>query len=117
MGRGDCAAAFNPRQAFRPRWQQFVNDCSAFVRAKEKWAGLAKVGIHRLYSPATAIIPLMYPGRAGLFWAIKGRKLVELHRDWALIEIAANGSRRVFHPRPVDAVKVTLPVENEHEIG
>jgi hypothetical protein len=33
----------------------------------------------------------------------------ELHRDWAVIELAANGSRHVFERRRVDAGKVTLP--------
>ena len=40
---------------------------------------------------------------------IQGGRLVELHRDWAVIELAANGSRRVFERRRVDAGKVTLP--------
>ena len=35
--------------------------------------------------------------------------LVELHRDWAVIELAANGSRHVFERRRVDAGDVTLP--------
>ena len=36
-------------------------------------------------------------------------RLVELHRGWAVIELAANGSRRVFERRRVDAGNVTLP--------
>ena len=43
------------------------------------------------------------------YWAINGGRLVELHRDWAVIELAANGSRRVFERRRVDAGNVTLP--------
>jgi hypothetical protein len=39
----------------------------------------------------------------------QGGRLVELHRDWAVIELAANGSRRVFERRRVDAGNVTLP--------
>src|SRR3984893_18861471 len=31
-----------------------------------------------------------------LLWAIQGGRLVELHRDWAGIELAANGSRGVL---------------------
>jgi hypothetical protein len=53
--------------------------------------------------------PLAHPGGAGLLWAIQGGRLVELHRDWAVIELAANGSRRVFERRRVDAGNVTLP--------
>ena len=36
--------------------------------------------------------PLDYLGSAGLLWAINGGRLLELHRDWAVIELAANGS-------------------------
>jgi hypothetical protein len=53
--------------------------------------------------------PLDYSGSAGLLWAINGGRLLELHRDWAVIELAANGSRRVFELRRVDAGNVTLP--------
>src|SRR3984893_12208006 len=53
--------------------------------------------------------PLAHPGGADLLWAIQGGRLVELHRDWAVIELAANGSRRVFERRRVDAGNVTLP--------
>jgi hypothetical protein len=53
--------------------------------------------------------PLDYLGSAGLVWAINGGRLVELHRNWAVIELAANGSRHVFERRRVDAGKVTLP--------
>jgi hypothetical protein len=49
--------------------------------------------------------PLDHPGGAGLLWAINGGRLVELHRDWAVIELAANGSRRVFERRRVDAAR------------
>src|ERR1700730_7496337 len=52
--------------------------------------------------------PLAHPGGAGLLWAIQGGRLVELHRDWAVIELAANGSRHVFERRRVDAGNVTL---------
>jgi hypothetical protein len=53
--------------------------------------------------------PLAHPGGAGLLWAIQGGRLAELHRDWAVIELAANGSRRVFERRRVNAGNVTLP--------
>jgi hypothetical protein len=28
----------------------------------------------------------MYLGKAGLLWQVSGGKIIELHRDWALIE-------------------------------
>jgi hypothetical protein len=37
---------------------------------------------------------LVHRGAAGLLWAIAGGRLVELHRDWAVIELAENGSQR-----------------------
>jgi hypothetical protein len=51
----------------------------------------------------------MYSGGADLVWAINGGRLIELHRDWAVIELTANGSRRVFERRRVDVAKVSLP--------
>jgi hypothetical protein len=93
------------------RWRQFLNDCNTFLTADENWAArAAELG----WNAATLFgcrraRPLAHPGGAGLLWAVSGGKLVELHRDWAVIELAANGSRRVFERRRVDAGKVTLP--------
>jgi hypothetical protein len=49
----------------------------------------------------------MAPVFERLLWAIKGGRLVELHRDWAVIELAGNGSLYIFERRRVDAGKVT----------
>ena len=93
------------------RWRQFLSDCNKFLTAGENWAGRAA----ELGWNAAALFgcrrarPLDHPGGAGLLWAINGGRLVELHRDWAVIELAANGSRHVFERRRVDAGKVTLP--------
>ena len=93
------------------RWRQFLSDCNKFLTAGENWAGrAAELG----WNAATLFgcrraRPLDHPGGAGLLWAINGGRLVELHRDWAVIELAANGSRHVFERRRVDAGKVTLP--------
>src|ERR1700732_3422167 len=89
------------------RWRQFLSDCNNFLTGGENWAGRAAelgwnaatlFGCHRAR-------PLAHPGGAGLLWAINGGRLVELHRDWAVIELAANGSRHVFERRRVDAVQ------------
>ena len=53
--------------------------------------------------------PLDYFGSAGLLWAINGGRLVELHRDWAVIDVPVHGSQRTFYRRNVDAAKTTLP--------
>jgi hypothetical protein len=90
------------------RWRQFLSDCNNFLTGGENWAGRAAelgwnaaslFGCHRAR-------PLAHLGGAGLLWAINGGRLVELHRDWAVIELAANGSRRVFERRRVDARNV-----------
>ena len=93
------------------RWRQFLSDCNNFLTGDENWAGRAtELG----WNAATLFgcrraRPLDHPGGAGLLWAINGGRLVELHRDWAVIELAANGSRHVFERRRVDAGNVTLP--------
>jgi hypothetical protein len=48
-------------------------------------------------------------GSAGLLWAFNGGKLLELHRDWAAIELPVNRSQRIFSRRDVVAGKVILP--------
>jgi hypothetical protein len=95
----------------RHRWRQFVGDCHSFLDSSENWAeraaelgwdARALFGCHRNY-------PLLHLGSAGLLWAINGGKLVELHRDWAVIGLLVNRSPRIFSRRDVAAGKVTLP--------
>ena len=79
------------------RWRQFLTDCNQFLSAHgfaERAAGngwdalaLFGCGLHR---------PLVHPGAAGLLWAIAGGRLVELHPDWAVVELAENGSGRIW---------------------
>jgi hypothetical protein len=100
-----------PNDVRRHRWRQFVADCNNFLSSSEKWADRAaqqRWDAMALFGCAPNR-PLDYSGSAGLLWAINGGRLVELHRDWAVIELAANGSRHVFERRRVDAGKVTLP--------
>ena len=47
------------------------------------WNARALFGCHRNS-------PLMHLGTAGLLWVINGGKLLELHRDWAIIELPVN---------------------------
>jgi hypothetical protein len=51
--------------------------------------------------------PLDYSGSAGLLWAINGGRLVELHRDWPVIDLPVNRSQRVFDRRKVDPAKIS----------
>jgi hypothetical protein len=93
------------------RWRQFMADCTKFLASPGEWAERAAA----LGWDALALFgccrhrPLDRPGTVGLFWAINGGRLVELHRDWAVFELAENGSRRIFERRRVDAANVRLP--------
>jgi hypothetical protein len=90
------------------RWRQFLGDCHVFLSASwaERaatlgWDALALFGCHRTR-------PLEHLGSAGLLWAINGGKLVELHRDWAVIERGNDKSRQIYHRRH-DKTMVVLP--------
>ena len=61
--------------------------------------------------------PLDYFGSAGLLWAINGGRLVELHRDWAVIDVPVYGSQRIFSRRNVDPAKITLPWAKQTSLG
>ena len=87
-----------------------MSDCHSFLNSSENWAERAAelgwdekalFGCHRNY-------PLMHLGSAGLLWAINGGKLLELHRDWAIIELPVD-RQRTFSRRDVAAGKVILP--------
>jgi hypothetical protein len=100
-----------PNDVPRHRWRQFVDDCKNFLSSSEHWADRAA----QLGWDATALFgcapkrPLDYLGSAGLLWAIKGGRLLELHRDWAVIDVPVHGSQRIFYRRNVKAAKITLP--------
>jgi len=100
-----------PNDVPRHRWRRFVDDCKNFLSPSENWAERAA----RLGWDAMALFgcapkrPLDYSGSAGLLWAINGGRLVELHRDWAVIDLRVNGSQRIFDRRKLDPAKITLP--------
>jgi hypothetical protein len=99
-----------PHDIPRHRWRQFVEDCHAFIAseglanraAQLGWGAMALFGCRANY-------PLMYLGNAGLLWQVNGGKVIELHRDWAVIDRPVNRSQRVFYRRDVDQEKVALP--------
>jgi hypothetical protein len=100
-----------PSDIPRHRWCQFVADCRVFLSSSENWAGRAvQLGwdAMSLFGCAPKR-PLDYSGSAGLLWAINGGRLVELHRNWAVIDLPVNRSQRVFYRRNVDRAKITLP--------
>jgi hypothetical protein len=85
------------------RWRQFLSDCNNFLASSDNWAErAAKLGWDALtLFGCRRHRPLVHPGSAGLLWAINGGRLVELHRDWAVVELAGNGSQRIFERRRV----------------
>jgi hypothetical protein len=92
------------------RWECFVDDCVRFLAAEENGAErAATLGWDELSLFAARTRPLDHQGSAGLLWHVNGGRIVELHRDWAVIERAEDRSRRVYHRRRPDPRNVTLP--------
>ena len=92
-----------------------MDDCKKFLSSPDNLAERAA----RLGWDAMALFgcasnrPLDYFGSAGLVWAINGGRLVELHRNWAVIDVPLHRSQRIFSRRNVDAAKITLPRAEE----
>jgi hypothetical protein len=53
--------------------------------------------------------PLQLLGQAGLLWHVNGGRIIELHRDWAMIDRPVNRSQSIFHRRDIDSSQITLP--------
>jgi len=93
------------------RWRQFLDDCNNFLTSDVAWAERAAT----LGWDAIALFgccrsrPLANLSCAGLLWVINGGRLIELHRDWAVIGLAVNGSERIFQRRRGNAADVLLP--------
>ncbi len=99
-----------PREVPAHRWRQFINDCHTFLMGKENWAERAAGhGWNDLELFGCCRRPLERLGNAGLLWAINGGRLVELRRDWAVIERASDRSRQVHHRERPKAANITLP--------
>jgi hypothetical protein len=88
-----------------------VDDCERFLSSSEKWSERA----YQLRWDTMALFgcaprrPLDYSGSAGLLWAINGGTLVELHRDWAVIDVPVPTRQRIFYRRNVEPGKISLP--------
>jgi hypothetical protein len=99
-----------PKDVPAHRWRQFINDCHRFLLAEENWAERAAgYGWSDLELFGCCRRPLERLGSAGLLWAVSGGRLVELHRDWALIVRASDRSQRVHHRERPKAAHITLP--------
>ena len=110
VGVGALEHRIPPTDVQPHRWERFVQDCINFLAAKENGAErAATLGWDDLALFAARTRPLDHQGSAGLLWHINGGRIVELHRDWAVIERAEDRSRRVHHRRRPDPRTVTLP--------
>ena len=99
-----------PADVPRHRWRQFVDDCQAFIGSEQLASRAAQLGWH-----TTALFgckpnyPLSYLGQAGLLWHVNGGSIVELHRDWAVVDRPVSRSQGVFYRRDVNDAKAALP--------
>jgi hypothetical protein len=80
----------------------FLNSPEAERAARLGWRTIELFGCKPIY-------PLSYLGEAGLLWHVNGGRIVQLHRDWAVIDVPVNRSQRTFSRRDVDPDKITLP--------
>jgi len=100
-----------PKDVPLHRWRVFVDDCQRFLLAKDNWperAAKLDWDAHALFGCRT-VRPLDHLASAGLLWAINGGKLIELHRDWAVVERAADRSHQTHHRRCRAPASVILP--------
>jgi len=98
-----------PADVPRHRWRQFVEDCHAFLRSEQLATRAAQLGWDALGLFGCCRNPLMYLGKAGLLWQVSGGKIIELHRDWAVIDRPVHRSQSIFYRRDVDPQKIMLP--------
>ena len=92
------------------RWLRFINDCGRFLdggwaarAAALGWGPLHLFGCDRKR-------PFARLDHLGLLWEVNGGKLVELHRDRAVIEIE-RGDRLCYRRQPLEVGRVVLAWE------
>ena len=99
-----------PADIPRHRWTQFVEDCHAFLRSEALVHRAAQLGWRTIeLFGCKPNYPLSYLGEAGLLWHVHGGRIVQLRRDWAVIDLQVNRSQRIFSRREIDQQKITLP--------
>jgi len=101
------------------RWAGFIADCYAFMNLPEDWASrAARLGwsAEDLFG-FRGVQPLAHLGSAGLLWLVNGGLIIELHREWALVQTPGDGSRRIVNRRRADARGIVLPWTRRQRIG
>jgi hypothetical protein len=95
------------------RWRQFLDDCSSFLRSPQNGAARAAAlgwDTYALFG-CGPIHPLSHLGSAGLLWTLNGGRIVELHREWAVVEVAGSESRVTYNRLRADTSQARLPWE------
>jgi hypothetical protein len=94
-------------------WRQFVDDCNSFLASAQNGAARAAAlgwDTYALFGCGPTH-PLAHLGSAGLLWTINGGRIVELHREWAVVEVAGSESRVTYNRPRADTSNVRLPWE------
>jgi hypothetical protein len=92
------------------RWLTFIDDCGRFLDGG--WAERASIlgwGPLNLFG-CDRERPFARVDHMGLLWLVNGRKIIELHRDQAIIE-TERGARQSYRRRPVEVGRVVLAWE------
>jgi hypothetical protein len=92
------------------RWQMFIDDCGRFLNAD--WAArAAMLGLGPLdIFGCDRERPFARIDHQGLLWLLNGGRLVELHRDRAIIECNI-GPRQTYRRRPIEVGRMVLAWE------
>jgi hypothetical protein len=92
------------------RWQRFIDDCGLFLGSgwADRAAALGWRPLHLFGCDRKR--PFARLDHLGLLWEINGGKLVELHRDRAIIEIKG-GARFCYRRQPLEVGRVVLAWE------
>jgi hypothetical protein len=92
------------------RWLTFIDDCGRFLddgwaerAATLGWGPLDLFGCDRER-------PFARVDHLGLTWLLNGGKIIELHRDRAIIE-TERGARQTYRRQPVDIGRVVIAWE------
>jgi len=99
-----------PAHVSLKRWLRFIDDCGRFLDAR--WAARAAAlgwGPLHLFG-CDRKRPFARLDHLGLLWEINGGRLIELHRNRAVIETAW-GARLAYRCRPLEVGRVVLAWE------
>jgi hypothetical protein len=94
--------------------RQFLDDCDSFLRSPQNGAARAAAfgwDTYALFGYGP-IHPLAHLGSAGLLWTLNGGRIVSLHREWAVVEVAGSESRVTYSRLRIDISHVRLPWES-----